>query len=316
MFTAVWLSVLQELTRWALIFSFQFGFDLKIVLSICCTGLKPTYSSRQIKFKSKCSQYPNEKPISLNIWTGVLWLVNNPSVFSPSMAIRILISCWLLLTSIHLSDLPLGTHTQAQEICWGKDAHIQTHFFPFLVPMTPQISSGDREGDTKKTVGQMEWMRGGDIAGERRQDMAASRRGKGEHVKAEPTLESECDRQRRRRRRWVKRKGGGRGRAGVGEMRSWVKAPELPRFLCERHSAEKIDNVCPLCQGMPKTMTSSSSSSKLARTRGEREPQTHTWIFYSLLFTHLFIIFLALRLSLCTDADHEVFIFKNLQKIK
>lgn len=102
----------------------------------------------------------------------------------------------------------------------------------------------------------------------------------------------------------------GGGQAGVGEMRSWVKAPKLPRHLCERHSAEKIDNMCPLCRGMPKTMTS--SSSKLARTRGERPGLTHgSFIhYYSLSYSSFF---LALRLSLCTDSDNEVFIFKNLK---
>lgn len=231
MFTAVWLSVLQELTRWALIFSFQFGFDLKIVLSICCTGLKPTYSSRQIKFKSKCSQYPNEKPISLNIWTGVLWLVNNPSVFSPSMAIRILISCWLLLTSIHLSDLPLGTHTQAQEICWGKDAHIQTHFFPFLVPMTPQISSGDKGRETLKRQWD-KWSEWEEVTLQENGDKTWQQAGEGK----ESTL--------RQSQRWsqnVTDRGGGgggewRGRVGGEGGRAWErcevesKPPSSPGF--------------------------------------------------------------------------------------
>lgn len=74
-------------------------------------------------------------------------------------------------------------------------------------------------------------MSGGDIAGEWRQDMAVSRRGKREHIKAEPTLESECDRH---------RGGGGggerRGRVGEEGGRAWErcavesKPPSSPGF--------------------------------------------------------------------------------------
>lgn len=88
------------------------------------------------------------------------------------------------------------------------------------------------------------------------------------------------------------------------------KPPSSPG-LSVKDSAEKIDNMCPLCRGMPKTMTS--SSSKLARTRGERPGLTHgSFIhYYSLSYSSFF---LALRLSLCTDSDNDnVFIFKNLK---
>lgn len=78
--------------------------------------------------------------------------------------------------------------------------------------------------------------------------------------------------------------GGGRGEEGEEEMwrgreGAWErcevesKTLELPWFHCERRSAETIDNTCPLRQGMPKTMTSSpsSSSSSLKRARTQRE---------------------------------------------
>lgn len=98
-----------ELTHWALIFSFHFRFWSQNSPFHLLHGIEAYIaSSTKIRFKSVCSQYPNEKPILLNIWTGVSFFVfqrvNNPSVFSPGMAIQILISCWQQLTSIYLSD--------------------------------------------------------------------------------------------------------------------------------------------------------------------------------------------------------------------
>lgn len=54
-----------ELTHWALIFEFHFGFYPKLVLAICCTGLQPTYSSRSLKvfwipkWKTNAAKYLN-----------------------------------------------------------------------------------------------------------------------------------------------------------------------------------------------------------------------------------------------------------------
>lgn len=130
----------------------------------------------------------------------------------------------------------------------------------------------------------------------------------------------------------VKDTWGGRGGEGEGEEEMWrgrqgawerceveSKTLELPWFHCERRSAETIDNACPLCQGMPKTMTSSpssSSSSKGARTRREKPPDStlgslihHDSLTYSSVSPY------DQNQSHCTATDYQVFIFKKKKKI-
>lgn len=132
---------------------------------------------------------------------------------------------------------------------------------------SPHILPGDKESEAgrrmEETAGQTEWMRGARKwhceRMETDEDMTVTRRGKGKENmvrQSECWSESVTDRQRKRR---AERKEG-EGEGGRGSDVSWVKAPKLPWFLCERHSAEKMDSVCPLCQGMPKTMTSSPSN--------------------------------------------------------
>ena len=123
--------------------------------------------------------------------------------------------------------------------------------------MSPQISSGDKGVRRWEDRGRQrsEWEEEeSDIAREctrMRRTWRWAGKGEGSMV----TLESVCDRQ-------AEEEGEeeGRGKGGCARDASWVKAPEPPWFHCERHSAEKIDSVCPLCQGMPKTMTSLSSN--------------------------------------------------------
>lgn len=128
-------------------------------------------------------------------------------------------------------------------------------------------------------------------------DLTVSRRGKWEPGKWEPgkaerMLESECDRQAEEEESREEKRG---GRAGVGEM--WVesKPPSSPdssvkdtvlkRWIACALSAK----ACPRQWHHHHHQTSKDT---------RREPQTHAWIFYSLLFTHLFIILLSLRLYL------------------
>lgn len=72
-------------------------------------------------------------------------------------------------------------------------------------------------------------------------------------------MKAECDRHMGKGR--VEWSGGVRGVGGSWERcEVESKTLELPWFHCERDSAESVDNACPLRRGMPKTMTSSSSS--------------------------------------------------------
>lgn len=281
-----------KLTHCALIFSFHFRFWSQNSPFHLLHGIEAyTSSSTQIRFKSVCSQYPKEKPILLNIWTGVSlvffflgWLII-PAFSVQAWPYRY----WFLAgyswpRFIFLILLSAHIH---QEMCWKVPActRISLHFcFLQLLKSHLQRMKGGRQWQYRK------W---GDRHGrkqerERRECWGRAKAGVGMWQTEEGEVSGEG--------RVAELEGG--GQAGVGEMRSWVKAPELPRLLCERHSAEKIDNMCPLCQGMPKTMTS--SSSKLARTRGERPGLTHgSFIhYYSLPYSSFFLV---LRLSLCTE---------------
>lgn len=240
------------------------------------------------------------------------------------MSIWILISHWLLLTSINFSDL-------SEE----KDEHLETFCccYPYNFDFYRAVRSlnirgkgrqkkgGDRGEKMVKEMQEMqEWhYRRTEMDG----DMTVTRRGRGESSKAEQTLEWECDRERKRRAAWKK------GEGGRGRDASWVKALKLPWFLCERHSAEKIDNVCPHYQGMPKTMTSLSSNYQGHEARAQDShldllfiiihslihhfPSTQTLHWHShqvpiLKNLHRTKIVLSLlrtvRLSLFTDSDH------------
>lgn len=152
------------------------------------------------------------------------------------------------------------------------------------------IFQRQRERDTKRTEGQMK-------AGRRRMETdegtVESGRGKETMLMQSQHWSQNVTDTEKWGRRWAENMGGG-AETGVGVMQSWVKAPKLPQFLYERYSAEKIDSMCPLCQGMPKTMTSSLSPSKLARTQGE-SPRLTLWS-----FIHYYSL-----------ADHQVFRFKK-----
>lgn len=178
------------------------------------------------------------------------------------------------------------------------------------------ISCRDK-GRLWEIEGQIEWTREWRNRHHKRKethdDVMVSRRGKWEHVKAERTLESQCDRQAEEE---ESRGEGGeeRGKGGRGRDVSWVKAPPSSPDSSVKDTVLKRWIACALsAKACPRQWHHHHQTRKDTR----REPQTHAWIFYSLLFTHLFIIFLALRLSLCTDnTDHEVFILTNRLKIK
>lgn len=92
-----------------------------------------------------------------------------------------------------------------------------------------------------------------------------------------------------------------RGREGAWERcEVESKTLKLPPFHCERRSAETIENVCPLHQGMPKTMTSSpssSSSSKRARTQREKPPTQHLDLYFIMIHSLIHPFPLTIRIN-------------------
>lgn len=115
---------------------------------------------------------------------------------------------------------------------------------------------------------------------------------------------------------WQTGRGGGQqgGSKKTGEMRVESKPPSSPDFSV-KDTVMKRRIACALsAKAYPRQWHHHHHHQTSKDMRWE--PQTHAWIFYSLLFTHLFIIFLALRSSLCTNTDHEVYILHNILKIK
>lgn len=170
--------------------------------------------------------------------------------FRPAAATRILISSRLLLIFIHLS-LMLKPLTQ----------EMLSMVFP-LFYVDSNFPQRQRERDITPRD---QWGKGRGCWRRRGRRREAG------------NVESESDR----------RKSGRMGGGSWG-LQAWEwckvesKPPSSPRFHCERYSGEKIDSMCPLCWGMPKTMTSSLSS-EVTRTRG-KSPRTALNFYHHLPF--------------------------------
>lgn len=127
--------------------------------------------------------------------------------------------------------------------------------------------------------------------------MTVSRRGSGQHSEAEQRLESEEEEEEISEGGWA------------WERCELSQSPlSVPGFSV-KDTVLKPWLACALCQGMPKTMTSSSSDSQGHK---ERAPDSHRDLYSSLTKSSVF----ALRLSLCICINHEVFILKNTPTVK
>lgn len=251
-----------------------------------------------------------KKNILLNIWTGFFYgrlIITASSVLAWQYGYWSHPRCcwhWFIFL--------------IEDICKERGAHTWLHTFSlsssYEAVRSLYISSGGKGRKTTRRVedteGQIKWMRGAKNWHCKRMET-----NKGPDCKQEGKDRAQQGRANAGVRVWQTGRGGGggkRGVAGVGEM--WVesKPPSSPDSSVKDIVLKRWIACALSAKACPRQWHHHHQTSKDTR----REPQIHAWIFYSLLFIHLFIILLSLRLSLWIDTDNEVFILKNLIKTK